>query len=85
MESVQGGRRVNDRRLKRLARSIAARAWPDDPRRGRERYESGTVEDRLKRAISRGTGGRWEQEDLGARSKRERAIIQRDFRESMGR
>jgi hypothetical protein len=85
VESVQGGRRVNDRRLKRLARSIAARAWPDDPRRGRERYESGTVEDRLKRAISRGTGGRWEQEDLGARSKRERAIIQRDFRESMGR
>ena len=85
VESIQRGRRVNDRRLKRMARSIAARAWPDDPRRGRERYESGTVEDRLKRAISRGTGGRWEQENLGARSKRERAIIRRDFRESMGR
>jgi hypothetical protein len=30
-------------------------------------------------------GGRWEQEYLGARSNRERAIIRRDFRESLGR
>ena len=67
-----------------VAAQIALEAWPDEPARGIERFQSGVISEKLKNSFLRGMGGAFLKSYLEAGTKRERAIVIRKWLKDEG-